>query len=284
MNTIEGRSRGIHFGNFHEITDLVTNSDYVFSKQSISNLETIIFIKRLLELPEDSIFFVYGSTARGTVENTGRLQEIQFWEGDSFLGNCFRKLGSSDIDLRIITPRPEQLLPSLEIVKQTLGDTKPTRIELRIDSPDYVKWEVTRSDTSSFYRRLLMFNRIVILQGKAGYDHLTELVKSNLKDIDHSYETERKEIKAMALRETQERPFVYLDVKHLRDHYPVYYSDQSLSENGNDLLPLPLKVSLVKGESSLVIAKIGEANINQFLDELKRDPRISTRELIGKLG
>lgn len=272
----------LQVGESHETKALLLKYGYIFSEESVRNLEIALSVYKTLELPEDSIFFVYGSTARGKAVDIDRLQEIQFWEGERFCGSCFRRLGGSDIDLRAIIPNREQILPSVEKVKQTLRTIGSTRVELRIDDPSYPIWEATRSDVSSFYRRLLLFSRPIVLHGKTNFDAITELAISHFSDDDYVYETQRKDVKACALRETELRPFIYWGIKHLRDSYPLYYSSQTLSGEGTINFPPPLKISLVKGESSLVIARISEDRIKQFLAKLEMTPKAPAKELVDE--
>ena len=162
------------------VKELLLKEGYFFSSESIQNLVMVLSIYRKIQLTHDCIFFIYGSTARGTAKAGERIQEFQFWEGERFLGSCFRRRGGSDIDLRIIAQNRDEIHHSLEIVRQDLKQSRSVRIELRIDDPTYVAWETTRADTSSFFRRVLTLNQPLVLHGRKELECITKLAYSHL--------------------------------------------------------------------------------------------------------
>lgn len=257
------------------VKELLFKEGHSFSDESILNLVTVLSVYRKIQFPNDYIFFIYGSTARGTAKAGERIQEFQFWKEERFLGSCFRRRGGSDIDVRIITQNRDGLLPSLEMVREDLKKTRSPRIELRIDDPSSVIWEVKRGDTSSFFRRVLALNWPFVLHGRGKLEILTRLACLHLTAEDYANEKQRVELKLLVLRETTEKPFVFMTEKQLRERFPSYYSPLQLL--ATEPQTPALKISLVSGESSLVTI-LSDKDI--FMDNLRRIPDIPTKELM----
>jgi len=87
------------------------------------------------------------------------------------------------------------------------------------------------------------------------------------------------------LRETAEEPFVFWTENQLRGRFPSYYSPLQIANKKPENYPSPIKISLISGESSLVIVPVGrDTDVDSFITDLRHNPDVSAEQLTrGKL-
>jgi len=122
----------------NEVIAFLSKEGVDISLGSMRNLSWALDIFRGVRRFHSLSFIVYGSTARGNAGLDSKVQEVQFWQGESFLGSAFRKYGESDLDVRCIAEMPWQIYKSLLDYRERVKLPPDLNARVRIDSYDFV--------------------------------------------------------------------------------------------------------------------------------------------------
>lgn len=254
-----------------------------FSDRSIKNTAYGLRIFKEIKVDVPFSFVIYGSTARGTAGSCLKVQEFQFWNGNSFCGSTFRPFGVSDLDLRCVCPEPQGVLTCLKSCKD-LPFFTANPVGIRVDDLSYALNEITDTSITSFYRRVLLLNNPIILNGRELVASLVESGYPCLTSHDFAYEGELHELKFYLGSILRGNAAVYVSEKELSKRFPEYYRSENLSltntERGKSF-----KVSFGQRESSLLTIPVrGCADIKRFTDILLQHPETPFSELRWLIG
>jgi len=239
------------------IREILLAEDLYFSDDSVRNIAygLMIFRESVGELFREP-FLIYGSTAKGTAGVEPKIQEIQYWDDLHFWGSTFRIYGKSDLDIRCIARNPKDVFDTITKSKDILSPFTLGSAGIRVDSEESVKEDILRTNTPSFYRRLLLLNSLIVFSGQDTVATLTELGRDYLTQDDINYEKEMGEVRAIVRSKLETSEAVFLDSRELNKRFPVFYSEANLIIK-NFQRTHSFKISFSLRESSLVVVKAG---------------------------
>ena len=249
-----------------------------FSDRSIENTALGLRIFKGIKVGVPFSFIIYGSTALGTAGSCLKVQEFQFWNGNTFCGSTFRPFGVSDLDLRCVSPEPQEVLTCLKSC-ENMPVFASNPVGIRVDDLSYAKREITDTSITSFYRRVLFLNNPIILNGRELVASLAELGYSRLTSHDFAYERELHESKLYFASILRDNAVVYISGEELSERFPGYYGSENLvltnTERGKSF-----KVSFGQRESSLITIPVeGCEDIKRFTNVVLQHHEVPFSEL-----
>ncbi|OGM08498.1 hypothetical protein A2Z67_02090 [Candidatus Woesebacteria bacterium RBG_13_36_22] len=266
-----------------KIKEILKEEGLFFSDDSVKNIAHGLMIHK--EMGEQSFkdpFFIYGSTAKGTAGTEPKIQEIQYWKDVQFLGSTFRIYGTSDLDIRCISEKPESLFEGLTRLKGSLFQSNLRPADIRIESYEDVRKNITRQDTSSFYRRVLLLNSPIFLSGGKVLNSFATIGRDFLVQDDLDYEREIGEVKNLVRSRLEGIPSVFLLAHELATRYPNLYSENNLIAD-NFQRTHSFKISFSLRESSLIPVQVsGEEEIEEYVNLLEQNPSTPFKDLKRK--
>lgn len=255
-----------------------------FSDDSVRNLVYAFLIYKEISGPDSQDpFFIYGSTVKGIAGTEPKVQEIQYWKDMHFLGSTFRTYGMSDLDIRCISEKPKSVFGAITRSKGNLSSFTLRPAGIRVESYESVKKNITRQNTSSFYRRVLLLNSPIVLSGSEMLDSLTAMGRGFLVQDDLDYEREMREVRDLVRSKLEGTSTIFLSVQELATKYPVFYSEANLVAD-NFQRTHSFKVSFSLRESSLIPVQVSRIDeIREYMRIIANDPCLPFEELRRKI-
>jgi len=263
----------------NEVMAFLSKEGVDISLDSVRNLSWALDIFRGVQKFHSLSFIVYGSTARGDAGLDSKVQEIQFWQGESFLGSAFRKYGESDLDVRCVAEIPWQIYKSLLDYRAIAKLPPDLNARVKIDSYDFVINEISDKKRPSFYRRILGINNPLILSGWERFEGILELSKKNLIREDIDYEVQMFQLRTLVRRRLLLDNVIFFPGSQLSEMFPVYYNPGNL-KNKNIMRNISLRVSFGSQESSLIVVSTeGFEEIDEYLKIISTYPTLPFAEI-----
>lgn len=265
------------------IRDILGEEGLFFSDDSVRDIAYgLLIFKEIGKYPFRDPFFIYGSTAKGTAGTEPKIQEIQYWKDVQFLGSTFRIYGMSDLDIRCISEKPESLFEEITKSKSSLSQSNLRPADIRIESYEGVEKNITRQDTSSFYRRVLLLNSPIVLSGDKVLNSLAAMGRDFLVQDDLDYEREMGEVKNLVRSKLKGIPTVFLLAHELATRYPNLYSENNLIAD-NFQRTHSFKISFSLRESSLIPVQVSnKEEIEEYVNLLEQNPSAPFKDLKRK--
>lgn len=262
------------------IKDIFRKEGLFFSDDSVRNIAYgLMIFKEIGEQSFKDPFFIYGSTAKGTAGTEPKIQEIQYWKDTQFLGSTFRIYGMSDLDIRCISEKPERLFEMITRSKGNLSLSNLRPAGIRIESYESVRENITKSNTTSFYRGVLLLNSPIVLSGNKMLNSLIAIGRGFLVQDDLDNEREMGEVKNLVRSRLKEIPTVFLSTQELATKYPILYSRSNLIAK-NFQRAHSFKVSFSLRESSLILVQVNNIEeIGEYVRLLEQNPSAPFEEL-----
>lgn len=262
------------------IREILRKEGLHFSDDSVRNIAYGIMIFREIggELFQEP-FFIYGSTAKGTAGVEPKIQEIQYWKDLHFLGSTFRIYGMSDLDIRCVAQNPQGVFEIIAKSKSNLSSFALRPAGVRVDNIQDVKDDIKRTDTPSFYRRVLLLNSPIVLSGQDTLGTLADVGKDYLSQVDETYEKEMAEARKMVRSRLEGSVAIFLDSSELSERFPVFYSERNLIIK-NFQRTHSFKISFSLRESSLVVVEVdSEKDCSRYHLEICGNPNTPFDEI-----
>ena len=266
----------LHGVSSQKVTSILEAKGYEFSPVSIRNITDALKIFR--KVPSESIvtFFVYGSTAKGQCGLVRKTQEIQFWTDSTYLGSCFRYFGSSDLDMRCISDNPKAVADTFVATEPI----SPSPLTLRIDTTEFVIQDITDKQNSSFYRRILLFNKPLIFFGESQLDSFASMAEDYITPRDHEYVTQMIQFRTFIQAQLEKCDLTYITANQLSGMFPVFCNDTEL-RNVNTKRLSQAKIVFGRGEGSLLTWKVGDTSeVKRLMETIANFPQKTVREIL----
>ncbi len=251
-----------------EITKLLEKEGIIFSPESVRNIFFALLIFR--EIPRDAslLFFIYGSTAKGIAGLEPKVQEIQFWQHEDYLGSAFRRYGESDLDLRCISEDPEVIYRNLQKCRDKFAPYPFLKTSVRIENYECVWKEIMDQTRPSFYRRIFILNKPIILSGEERFNEFVKRGSVLVTPQDINYEIQRRQLKSFVVRHLEHQNIIFLPQAILTGMFPTYCEPANL-RNKNLMRQSSLKVTFGELESSLITVMVkNPEEVNEYLTGL----------------
>lgn len=255
-----------------------------FSENSITNIAIGILIYKEIKTNVPFSFFIYGSSARGKAGFEPKIQELQFWNGKDFLGSAYRKFGNGDLDLRCIADDHKEIFKGLQNLKNNNLTSRINPTTIRINSYNSVIEDLKNKTSPSFFRRVLVLNNPIILEGRNKLTELKKIGEMNLSSEDCIFETQMHEVKKWIQFQLTDQKLIFVPRETLLANFSVFYKPQYLLKE-NTQRNKSVKITLGSRESSLInisVKRNGDVNrIMQIFYKYPEKPFEDLKKLIN---